>query len=127
MACLNINSLLEHIDEPRVFLESHKEIDIRAINETKLDPTTHDNEVYLPSFQISRKDRKGGGGGGWGGVGWDVVIYLCTNISFKNRPDLSPEALEYLTNKNLYFPAKAGKKENKNKVVLFLFIFDMYI
>ena len=121
MACLNINSLLEHIDEPRVFLESHKEIDIRAINETKLDPTTHDNEVYLPSFQISRKDRKGGGGGE------DVVIYLCTNISFKNRPDLSPEALEYLTNKKLYFPAKAGKKENKNKVVLFLFIFDMYI
>lgn len=57
MASLNINSLLAHIDELRVFMSTSK-IDILSINETKLDFTIDDSELYLPGFEIIRKDRK---------------------------------------------------------------------
>ena len=57
IASLNINSLLSHIDELRVFMSSSK-VDILQINESKLDSTVHDDEVYIPGFEIVRKDRK---------------------------------------------------------------------
>ena len=38
IACININSLVAHIDQLRIFLSLHK-IDILAINETKQDST----------------------------------------------------------------------------------------
>ena len=44
-ACLNINSLLAHIDELKVFVSNQK-LDIITINETKLDNTIHDNKIY---------------------------------------------------------------------------------
>ena len=49
MASLNINSLLTHIDQLRVVM-SNSEIDILFINETKL---------YLPGFEIMRKEKGG--------------------------------------------------------------------
>ena len=55
IASLNINSLLSHIDELRVFMSSSK-VDILQINESKLDSTVHDDEVYIPGFEIVRKD-----------------------------------------------------------------------
>ena len=55
MASLNINSLLAHIDELRVFLSTSK-IDILSINETKLDFTIDNSELYLLGFEIIRKD-----------------------------------------------------------------------
>ena len=60
MASLNINSLLAHIDEFRVFMND-SDIDIISINETKLDHSINDNEVYLPGYEIVRKDRKTNG------------------------------------------------------------------
>ena len=54
---LNINCLLSHNDELRVFMSSSK-IDILVINESKLDSTVHHNEVYVPGFELLRKDRK---------------------------------------------------------------------
>ena len=39
MACLNINSLVSHIDDLRVVMSQFKDIDILAINETILDAT----------------------------------------------------------------------------------------
>ena len=33
-------------------------IDILLINETKLDSTIHDSDVYIPGFEIVRKDRR---------------------------------------------------------------------
>ena len=53
-------------------------IDILLINETKLDSTVHDSDVYIPGFEIVRKDRrvnerKGGG----------VSIYLRTNLNYR--------------------------------------------
>ena len=56
-ASLNINSLLSHIEELKASMSSSK-VDILVINESKLDSTVHNNEVYLPGFELVRKDRK---------------------------------------------------------------------
>lgn len=37
---------------------SSSKVDILHINESKLDSTVHDDEVYIPGFEIVRKDRK---------------------------------------------------------------------
>ena len=91
MASLNINSLLLHIDELRVFMSSSK-IDILMIYETKLDSTIHDNEVHLTGLEIVRTDRKVNGRNRGG-----VCIYLRTNLNSKIRNDLSNDKLEWLT------------------------------
>ena len=56
MASLNINSLLAHIDELRIFMSSSK-IDLLSINETKLNLTIDDAELHLPGYELIRKDR----------------------------------------------------------------------
>ena len=52
---LNINGLLTRIDELKVFV-SFSNVDILQINESKLDPTVHNDEVYIPGFEIVRND-----------------------------------------------------------------------
>ena len=47
---------------------SEADIDIISINETKLDSLINDNEVYIPGYEIVRKDRKTNGRHGGGGV-----------------------------------------------------------
>ena len=64
VACLNINSLVAHIDELRIFLDSTK-IDIICINETKLDQNIADHEVCLPGYEIVRRDRSINGRYAW--------------------------------------------------------------
>ena len=91
MASLNINSLLAHIDEFRVFMND-SDIDIVSINETKLDHSINDNEVYLPGYEIVRKDRKTNGRHGGG-----VCVYVKSNLNYKIREDVSSDELEYLT------------------------------
>ena len=76
IACLNINSLTAHIDELRVFIRD-SEIDILAINESKLDNTTKEHEVYLPGYEIVRRDRQITGRQGGG-----VCFYLRSNLNF---------------------------------------------
>ena len=90
MACLNINSLLAHIDELSIYISSRK-IDILCINETKLDHTINDREVCLPGFEIVRRDRKVNGRNGGG-----VCLYIRSNINYKVRYDLQSEILENL-------------------------------
>ena len=90
MACLNINSLLAHIDELSIYISSRK-IDILCINETKLDHTINDREVCLPGFEIARRDRKVNGRNGGG-----VCLYIRSNIYYKVRYDLQSEILENL-------------------------------
>ena len=65
MASLNINGHFAHIVEFRVFM-NESDIDIISINETKLDSSIKDNEVYIPVYEIVRKDGKINGrlGGG---------------------------------------------------------------
>jgi exonuclease III len=90
MACLNINSLIAHIDELGIFICSNK-IDILCINKTKLDLTINDQEVCLPGFEIIRRDRKVNGRKGGG-----VCLYIRSNINYKIRYDLQSEILETL-------------------------------
>ena len=92
MACLNINSLVSHIDDLRVFMSHFKDIDILAINETKLDATIKDGELHLPGYDVVRKDRESNGRNGGG-----VCICVRSNINFQLRADLSPNNLECLT------------------------------
>jgi len=67
-------------------------IDILAINESKLDNTINDHEVYIPGFEIARKDRQTNGRKGGG-----VCFYLRSNLNYKVREDLQSDRLECLT------------------------------
>ena len=66
-------------------------IDILLINETKLDSTVHDSDVYIPGFEIVRKDCRANGRKGGG-----VCIYLSTNLNYRIRDDLNNDDLECL-------------------------------
>ena len=90
MAALNVNSLVAHIDELRVFMSSSG-IDILVINETKLNFLVDNNEVHLQGFQIIRKDRKTNRRNGGG-----VCIYVRSNLNYIIRDDLSSDNLECL-------------------------------
>ena len=70
---------------------SSSKVDILQINESKLDSTVHDDEVYIAGFEIVRKDRKVNGRNGGG-----VCIYLCTNLNYCMRNDLNNDHLECL-------------------------------
>ena len=59
IACLNVRSLLAHIDELRTLL-ADRPIDVLAINETWLDSTKSENDVYISGYQIIRRDRVDG-------------------------------------------------------------------
>ena len=65
MASLNITSLLKHIDELRVFLNDQN-IDVLAINETRLNDSIFDQEVKVQGYDIISRDRSTNGrfGGG---------------------------------------------------------------
>ena len=84
MACLNINSLVSHIDDLRVFMSQFKDIDNLTINETKLHATIKDGEVHPPGYDVVRKDCESNGRNGGG-----VCIYVRSNINFQLRTDLS--------------------------------------
>jgi len=90
MASLNINSLLAHIDELRVF-KSNSKIYLLSINEMKLELTIDDAELYLPGYELIRKDRVRNGRNGGG-----VCFYVRCNLNYKIRDDLSSENLELL-------------------------------
>ena len=91
MACLNINGLLCHADNLRLFL-STTNIDILAVNETKLDNSILNDEVHIPGFDIVRKDRAVNGKNGGG-----VCFYIKTNLNFYVRNDLCDDDLEILS------------------------------
>ena len=56
---------------------------------SKLDSTVHDSDVYIPVFEIVRKDRRVNGRKGGG-----VCIYLRTNLNYRIRDDLINDDLE---------------------------------
>ena len=68
---------------------SSSKVDGTVINESKLDSTVHNNEVYLPGFELVRKDRKMNGRNGGG-----ICIYLRTNLNFRMRDDLKNDELQ---------------------------------
>ena len=68
-------------------MSQSKGIDILAINETeltKLGLTIKDNEVYLPGYDVVRKDPENNGR-----HGGCVCIYVQSNSNFQIRTDLS--------------------------------------
>ena len=68
---------------------SSSKVDILVINESKLDSTVYNNEVYLPGFELVRNYRKVNGRNGGG-----VCICLRTNINYPIRDDLNNYELE---------------------------------
>ena len=70
---------------------SFSNVDILQINESKLDSTAHNDEVYIPGFEIVRKDRKVNGRNGGA-----VCTYLRTNLNYRIRNYLNNDLLECL-------------------------------
>ena len=88
IASLNINSLLKHIDELRVCM-FNQQLDILAINETKLDSNVPPNLIFLEGYTwISRNRNRFGGG---------VGFYIRDTINFKTRSDLNNLDIEFLS------------------------------
>ena len=87
IACININSLARHIDEIRSVLMSSS-LEVLAINESKLDNSINNGEIYISGYVFVRKDRTRHGGG--------VLIYKKENLSYLNRCDLVSSRLEII-------------------------------
>ena len=47
--CLNINSILQHLDEIKIFLDEKKPR-IMGLNETKLDSSIGDDEISIEGY-----------------------------------------------------------------------------
>ncbi len=56
IACINVNSLMKYIDEIRFILTSTN-LEVLAINESKLDNSVNDGEIHIPGYVSIRKDR----------------------------------------------------------------------
>lgn len=82
---LNINSLIKHIDQLRLYLKDEP-FDILSINETKLNDTVNDQEIDIQGYQVIRRDRNRNGGG--------VAIYVRSVVNIKQRNELVPNDLE---------------------------------
>ena len=85
MAMLNVASLVKHLDEIRLILLD-RNLDVLAINETRLDSTISDGLVSIDGYNVLRADRDRNGGG--------VCIYIRCQINYTPRPDLVPTDLE---------------------------------
>lgn len=62
--------------------------DVLAINESRLDGSVSNNEVYLTGYTIVRKDTNRQGRG--------VALYLRNTIDFTRRTEFEDEELEFL-------------------------------
>ena len=80
--CLNINSILKHLYEIKIFLDE-KKLHIMGLNETKLDSSIGDDEISIEGYSLVRKDRNTHGGG--------VALYVHNDIPFIKRLDLACE------------------------------------
>ena len=88
MAMLNINSLLAHIDDLRIFMNNSK-IDVLAINETKLDASSTTGRSICQGLRLSEETAPVNGRNGGG-----VCIYLRSNLNYSIRSDLCDDQLE---------------------------------
>ena len=61
----------------------------KLMYETKIDSSVNDNEIFLPGFEVVRKDRSVNGRSGGG-----VCIYLRSNINYQIRDNLRDDQLE---------------------------------
>ena len=70
LASLNIASLPKHVDELKVLLFDNP-LDISSINEMRLDDSVSDDDVYMPGYDIIRRDCEHNGRFGGG-------LHLCS-------------------------------------------------
>ena len=94
LAALNVRSLVNHIDELLFKLLSTNPIDVLAINETWLNATISNNELYIPGYDITRRDSvfSSADGKTYGGVSF----YVRSSVNFIQRNDMSIADLENL-------------------------------
>ena len=85
---LNAPSLRKYKDELELVLMRENKIDILALNETKLDSKTEDEQVSIPGYTVLRCDRNSHGGG--------VAIQLRDTLNFEHRTDLKTDNLEMI-------------------------------
>ena len=85
MAMLNVASLIKHLDEIRLLLYD-KKLDVRALNETRLDSSISDELVAVDGYDLIRADRNRNGGG--------VCMYIRCHVNYDKRLDLVPTDLE---------------------------------
>ena len=85
-AHLNIRTLLPNMDQVKVLLIGN-DIDVFALNETRLCDSVDDIQVYVDKFAIYRKDRNRQGGG--------VLVYVNEKrFHHTMRSDLMSENVE---------------------------------
>ena len=82
---LNIVSLPKYIDEIRILL-AKQDLDIVALNETRLDDMLSDDLMSVHNYDLIRTDRNRQGGG--------VCLYIRSNLNYLNRNDSIPATLE---------------------------------
>ena len=86
--CLNVNSLMKHLDEIKIFV-NEKKPHIICLNETKINGSIADDDIDIKDYALIRKDLNCFGGG--------VAIYVHKSIRFKERVDLRTIELETIT------------------------------
>ena len=82
---LNVVSLSKYIDEIKMLLEK-KDLDVLALNETRLDNTLTDDSFFIHNYDLIRTDRNRQGGG--------VCLYIRNNTNYIILSDVTVPALE---------------------------------
>ena len=82
---LNIRSLVNKIDEIKVFCETHKP-HVLCLNETWFDMSIADGEIQLDGYSHIRRDKTRHQGG--------VLVYIASNLNFKERGEIGDESGE---------------------------------
>ncbi len=88
IASLNITSLPKHIDELGICMND-KEIDVLAINETRMDDSVPTQSIAIQGYSWISKNRNRSGGG--------VGFFIRDSINFRPRTDLNDLEIEMLT------------------------------
>lgn len=88
IASLNITSLPKHIDELRICMND-KEIDVLAINETRMDDSVPTQSIAIQGYNWIPKNRNRSGGG--------IGFFVRDSINFRLRNDLNDPEIEILT------------------------------
>ena len=82
LACINVDSLCKHIEEI-CYILINSLLEVLAINDSKLDDTIFDTEVYILGYIII-----------WSGSG--VALYIRENLSYTSRIGLVSDTLEMI-------------------------------
>ena len=82
---LNVRSLVNKIDEMRVFCETHQK-HVLSLNETWLDSSISNSEIQLPGYSLVRRDKTRRNGG--------VLIYVSSNLNYKVIQEFENDQLD---------------------------------